>query len=67
MPSGSASVQMDLTETVSAGAFYQWEWEKHRLNESGSYFSDDDFLDEAGHAYLFDHPLFILIKTSPRF
>ena len=66
MPSGSASVQMDLTETLAAGAFYQWEWEKHRLNESGSYFSDDDFLDDAGNAYLYDHPLYGVIPIMYR-
>ena len=54
LPSGSASVQMDLTQAISVGGFYQWEWEKHRLNESGSFFTDKDFLDEAGYVYLYE-------------
>ena len=49
LPSTAVSAQMDITDTVSFGAFYQFEWEKTLLNESGSYFATSDFLDEAGH------------------
>jgi hypothetical protein len=66
LPTGAASLQMDLTDSVAIGAFYQWEWEKHRLNESGCYFSDDDFLDETDSAFLFDHPLYGVVPIMSR-
>jgi hypothetical protein len=66
LPTGAASLQVDLTDSIAIGAFYQWEWEKHRLNESGSYFSDDDYLDEAGNVYLYDHPIYGVIPLMSR-
>jgi hypothetical protein len=66
LPTGAASIQMDLTDSITFGAFYQWEWEKHRLNESGCYFSDDDFVDEAGNVFLFDHPVYGVIPLMSR-
>ena len=52
LPSGAISAQIDVTDTVSAALFYQYEWKKTRLNESGSYFSTTDFLDDAGHSLI---------------
>ncbi|MDX9786879.1 MAG: DUF1302 family protein [Desulfobacterales bacterium] len=52
LPSEAVSMQMDITENVSVGSFYQWKWEKLRYYESGSYFSTTDFLDEAGYLIL---------------
>ena len=49
LPSESISFRTDILDNLSMAAFYQWEWEPHRLNESGSYFSDSDVVDEAGH------------------
>ncbi|MCK4787354.1 MAG: DUF1302 family protein, partial [Desulfobacteraceae bacterium] len=51
LPSEAVYVQADITQNISLSAYYQWKWEKHRLNESGSFFSTTDMLDEAGHAY----------------
>lgn len=39
---------------VTVAGFYQWEWEKNRLDESGSFFATDDYLDEAGERILVD-------------
>ena len=49
MPSESVSLRMDILNNLSMAAFYQWEWEPHRLNEAGSFFSDSDVVDEAGN------------------
>ena len=49
MPSESVSVRMDVLNNLSMAAFYQWEWEPLILNEAGSFFSDSDVVDEAGH------------------
>ncbi len=65
-PTGAVSAQMDLTGSIAVGAFYQWEWEKHRLNESGSFFSDKDFLDEAGNAYLYEAAPGVIIPVMER-
>ncbi|MFO7963666.1 MAG: DUF1302 family protein [Desulfobacterales bacterium] len=52
LPSESVSMRMDLLSNLSMAAFYQWEWEEHILNESGSYFSTTDMLDQAGYAII---------------
>ena len=66
LPSGSVSAQLDVTDSIAVAGFYQYEWEKTRLNESGSFFSDKDYLDEAGNVYLFDHPLYGVIPLMKR-
>jgi len=40
--------------SMTVAGFYQWEWEKNRLDESGSFFSTDDYLDNAGERILID-------------
>jgi hypothetical protein len=55
LPSESAYIQADITDTISLSGYYQWKWEKHRFSESGSFFSTSDVIDEAGHVIL--HPL----------
>ncbi|MBT8339303.1 MAG: DUF1302 family protein [Desulfatitalea sp.] len=56
LPSGAVLAQIDVTTdgNVSLVGYYQWEWEKNRMYESGSYFSTADYLDEAGITFL--HP-----------
>ena len=55
LPSEAAYVQADITDSVALSAYYQWKWEKHVLNESGSFFATADMLDENDAAIL--HPL----------
>ena len=48
LPVGQVFAQIDLTDNLALAAYSQWEWAKTELNESGSYFSTADMLDEAG-------------------
>ena len=48
LPVGQADISAQLTETISATAYYQFEWEKFNLQPAGSFFSTSDLLDEGG-------------------
>ena len=48
LPVGQVLAQFDLTNNLAVSAYSQWEWKKTEVNESGSYFSYTDMLDEAG-------------------
>ncbi|RDE24388.1 DUF1302 family protein [Motiliproteus coralliicola] len=39
LPIGQVYAEMDLTDVLSVGAYYQWEWEKTRLDAPGTYFN----------------------------
>ena len=52
LPSWQALGQIDVTPNLTFAAYYQWEWEANRLDESGSFFSTMDMLDEGGSYYL---------------
>ena len=39
LPSGALSGQIDLTPNTSLSVYYQYDWDKNRYYESGSYFS----------------------------
>jgi len=49
-PVGQVSTQIQFSPQVSAGAYYQYEWQKSRLPASGSYFSDVDFVGPGSEA-----------------
>lgn len=49
-PVGQISTQVQLTQNVTVGAYYQYEWRKSRLPAAGSYFSFADFVDAGGEA-----------------
>ncbi|WP_347250539.1 DUF1302 domain-containing protein [Zoogloea sp.] len=51
-PVGQVSTQVQLSPTVSVGAYYQLEWRKSRLPAAGSYFSFADFVDEGGESLI---------------
>jgi len=51
MPSEQVYFEISKSDFTLA-AFYQWKWDKHRLDESGSYFSVADELDSAGERIL---------------
>jgi hypothetical protein len=48
LPTEQAYVQVGLTDSISLTGFYQWEWERSRIDESGSFFNAADFLFEGG-------------------
>ena len=54
LPVGQVMAQLDLTDSMSVSAYYQYEWEETRLNPAGSYFSFQDFLDEGGESFILD-------------
>lgn len=47
-PVPQVSGQLQLSPTVSVGAYYQFRWEKTRLPGAGSYFSNSDYLGDGG-------------------
>jgi len=61
-PVPQVSAQMQISPTVSAGAYYQFRWERNRLPAAGSYFSEADILDAGGEQLLLG-PL----GTAPRY
>jgi hypothetical protein len=62
LPSGALFGQIDLARNISLAAYYQYEWEKNRIYESGSYLSSADFLDNAGTTF-FPAPGVMFEKT----
>jgi len=51
MPSEQFYTEVTVGDFTLCG-FYQWRWHKNRLDESGSFFSTADFLDDAGQRML---------------
>jgi hypothetical protein len=51
MPTQQVYGELTRGKFTLAG-FYQWQWEKNRLDESGSFFSTTDYLDDAGERLL---------------
>ncbi|HYD71112.1 DUF1302 domain-containing protein [Azospirillum sp.] len=47
-PVNQVSGQVQVNENVSVGAYYQFEWDRHRIPASGSYFSIADAVDKGG-------------------
>jgi hypothetical protein len=55
-PTNQVSGQLQISPTVSIGAYYQFGWEKSRLPAAGSYFSRADFLDAGGERLIVGAP-----------
>ncbi|MCV4264318.1 DUF1302 domain-containing protein [Pseudomonas capsici] len=53
LPTKQFSFNWQLTDTISVGAYYQFEWNKTRLPGSGSYFSTGDFIGEGAERLFF--------------
>jgi len=51
-PVTQIAAQVQLSTTVSFGAYYQLEWEKTRIPGAGSYFSFADFVDAGGESVI---------------
>lgn len=52
MPVNQLSGSVQITPTLSLGAYYQFEWRNYRLPASGSYLSSADFLDGGGETLI---------------
>ncbi|WP_372596953.1 DUF1302 domain-containing protein [Amphritea sp.] len=44
MPVGQVYGEVDLSDSLAMGAYYQWEWEESRIDAPGAYFSVLDVL-----------------------
>lgn len=53
LPVNQVSGQLQLTDTLSAGAYYQFEFRKNRIPGVGSYFSGADVLGPGTERFLF--------------
>ncbi|WP_137817682.1 DUF1302 domain-containing protein [Pseudomonas sp. 2FG] len=53
MPTEQVSGNWQLSDTVSVGAYYQFEWNKSRLPAAGSYFSNGDFVGDGAESVFF--------------
>ncbi|GAB7533365.1 DUF1302 domain-containing protein [Pseudomonas sp. 3A(2025)] len=53
LPTEQFSFNWQLTDTVSVGAYYQFEWNKTRLPGSGSYFNVGDFVGDGAESVYF--------------
>lgn len=51
-PVNQISAQLQLSQDLSVGAYYQLEWRETRLPASGSYFSFADFIDDGGETII---------------
>ncbi len=58
-PTGKVSIDLPVSESVSVGAYYSYEWEKSRLQPAGAYLASGDTIDGdqilAGSIGNFDH------------
>lgn len=52
LPTGQIYAQADLWHNFTFEGFYQWEWDRNRIDEAGAYFSTDDYLYKAGRNIL---------------
>lgn len=64
-PTGQVSGQLQISQNVSVGAYYQLEWRKSRIPAAGSYFSFADFIDKGGD-YLYVGPLGRLSRAGDK-
>lgn len=50
IPIGMVYASLGVTPELSISAYYQYEWERSRLPQAGSYFATNDFAGEGGQA-----------------
>lgn len=48
IPVGMAFLSLNFTDNLSLSMYYQYEWERSRLPQAGSYFSSNDFVGAGG-------------------
>ncbi len=56
LPVGQVNISAQLTDTISATAYYQFEWEKYNFIPSGSYFSTVDLEGEGAQRIIASPP-----------
>jgi uncharacterized protein DUF1302 len=59
-PVGQVGAQLQISPTVTVGAYYQVEWRKTVLPAAGSYFSFADFVDKGGESLILGPGVFAL-------
>lgn len=64
-PVNQISTTYQLTDDVSLGAFYQFEWEETRLPGSGSYFSVSDTIGEGNERLIVGAPFPAFLGGNP--
>jgi hypothetical protein len=64
-PVSQLSTTYQLTEALSVGAFYQFEWEETRLPGAGSYFSVSDTLGEGNERLIVGAPFPPFLGGNP--
>jgi hypothetical protein len=57
LPVGQVNLSAQLTDTISAILYYQFEWEKYDFAPSGSYFSTVDLLGEGAQRLIASPPV----------
>lgn len=57
LPVNQISTDIQLTENLSMGGYYQFEWERTRIPSAGSYFSPADLLDAGGESIIAPTPV----------
>ncbi len=55
LPTGSAYLRMGITPSLGLSGYYQWEWEKSRMMEGGTFFSRGDMIDEIRAPIVLDY------------
>lgn len=65
-PVNQVSTQIQLTPEVSAGAYYQFKWEKHRLPGVGSYFSGMDIAGPGAESLLIPGGRLLNVDTQAK-
>jgi hypothetical protein len=56
LPVGQANISAQLTDSISATFYYQFEWDKYNFPASGSYFSTVDLEDEGAQRLIASPP-----------
>jgi hypothetical protein len=56
LPVGQVNLSAQLTDTISATAYYQFEWEKYNFSPSGSYFSTVDLEGQGAQRIIVNPP-----------
>jgi hypothetical protein len=64
-PISQLSASYQLTDDLSLGAYYQFEWEETRLPASGSYFSTSDTLGEGSERLIVGAPFPAFLGGNP--
>ncbi|MFT5548338.1 MAG: hypothetical protein ACI9CO_000252, partial [Candidatus Azotimanducaceae bacterium] len=65
MPVGQVYAEMDITDTFSIGAYYQYGWEELRIDAPGSYFNVVDVLGQGSVGDTFDILGLPVVEDTP--